>query len=123
MPVGIFIDRGLITIRNIFVPILDEDDIFMGDFMERLAENSYVRITLWDRVGLAENSIEFVKSVKAIKAVNPYLFQLWNNNIPVDSDILMKQDLILISLNSWKELDVKKPNLLRDAPSTLIMTN
>ena len=35
----------------------------------------------------------------------------------------MKQDLILISLNSWKELDVKKPNLLRDAPSTLIMTN
>lgn len=123
MPVGIFIDKGLITIRNIFVPILDEDDIFMGDFMERLAENSYVRITLWDRVGLAENSIEFVKSVKAIKAVNPYLFQLWNNNIPVDSDILMKQDLILISLNSWKELDVKKPNLLRDAPSTLIMTN
>lgn len=107
MPVGIFIDKGLITIRNIFVPILDEDDIFMGDFMERLAENSYVRITLWDRVGLAENSIEFVKSVKAIKAVNPYLFQLWNNNIPVDSDILMKQDLILISLNSWKELDVK----------------
>ena len=72
---------------------------------------------------MAENSIEFVKSVKAIKAVNPYLFQLWNNNIPVDSDILMKQDLILISLNSWKELDVKKPNLLRDAPSTLIMTN
>ena len=123
MSVGIFIDKGLITIRNIFVPILDEDDIFMGDFMERLAENSYVRITLWDRVGLAENSIEFVKSVKAIKAVNPYLFQLWNNNIPVDSDILMKQDLILISLNSWKELDVKKPNLLRDAPSTLIMTN
>ena len=123
MPVGIFIDKGLITIRNIFVPIFDEDDIFMGEFMERLAENSYVRITLWDRVGLAENSIEFVKSVKAIKAVNPYLFQLWNNNIPVDSDILMKQDLILISLNSWKELNAKKPNLLRDAPSTLIMTN
>lgn len=123
MSVGIFIDKGLISMRNILVPIFDEEDIFVGEFMERLAENSYVRITLWDRIGLSEKSIEFVKSVKAIKSVNPYLFQLWNNNIPVDSDILKKQDLILISLNSWKELDAKKPNLLKEAPSTLILTN
>lgn len=109
--------------RNIFVPILDEDDIFVGGFMERLAQNSYVRITLWDPIGLADNSLEFVKSVKAIKSVNPYLFQLWNNNIPVDSDILKKQDLILISLNSWIELDDRNPRLMKDAPSTLILTN
>ncbi|MDR3056922.1 MAG: cation/H(+) antiporter, partial [Prevotella sp.] len=105
------------------VPILHEDDIFVGEFMERLAQNSYVRITLWDPIGLADNSIEFIKSVKAIKAVNPYLFQLWNNNIPVDSDILNKQDLILISLNSWKELDDRNPKLMKDAPSTLVLTN
>ncbi|MDR2951269.1 MAG: cation:proton antiporter [Prevotella sp.] len=123
MPVGMFIDKGLVSMRNIFVPILDEDDIFVGEFMERLAQNSYVRITLWDPIGLADNSIEFIKSVKAIKAVNPYLFQLWNNNIPVDSDILNKQDLILISLNSWKELDDRNPKLMKDAPSTLVLTN
>ncbi|NDV96853.1 cation/H(+) antiporter [Dysgonomonas sp. 521] len=123
MPVGIFIDKGLISMRNIFVPILDEDDIFVGGFMERLAQNSYVRITLWDPIGLADNSLEFVKSVKAIKSVNPYLFQLWNNNIPVDSDILNKQDLILISLNSWIELDDRNPKLMKEAPSTLILTN
>ncbi|MFV0331980.1 MAG: cation/H(+) antiporter, partial [Dysgonomonas sp.] len=120
MPVGMFIDKGLVSMRNIFVPILHEDDIFVGEFMERLAQNSYVRITLWDPIGLADNSIEFIKSVKAIKAVNPYLFQLWNNNIPVDSDILNKQDLILISLNSWKELDDRNPKLMKDAPSTLV---
>lgn len=123
MPVGIFIDKGLVSMRNIFIPILDEDDIFMGEFMERLAQNSYVRITLWDAIGLVDNSIEFIKSVKAIKAVNPYLFQLWNNNIPVDSDILNKQDLVLISLNSWKELDDRNPKLMKDAPSTLVLTN
>lgn len=123
MPVGIFIDKGLVGLRNIFVPIFDEDDIFVGKFIERLAENSYVRITIWDRIGLVDNSIEFIQSVKAIKAINPYLFQLWNNNIPVDNDILKKQDLILISLNSWKELDARNPNLLKDTPSTLILTN
>lgn len=127
MPVGIFVDRGidkgLVSMRNIFVPILDEDDIFVGDFMERLAENSYVRITLWDAIGLMDTSMDFIKSVRAIKAINPYLFQLWNNNIPIDSDILKKQDLIMISLNSWKELDSRNPKLMKDAPSTLVLTN
>ncbi|GAB6121732.1 cation:proton antiporter [Dysgonomonas termitidis] len=127
MPVGIFVDRGidkgLVSMRNIFVPILDEDDIFVGSFMERLAENSYVRITLWDAIGLMDTSMDFIKSVRAIKAINPYLFQLWNNNIPIDSDILKKQDLIMISLNSWKELDSRNPKLMKDAPSTLVLTN
>lgn len=127
MPVGIFVDRGidkgLVSMRNIFVAILDEDDIFVGDFMERLAENSYVRITLWDAIGLMDTSMDFIKSVRAIKAINPYLFQLWNNNIPIDSDILKKQDLIMISLNSWKELDSRNPKLMKDAPSTLVLTN
>ncbi|MDR1882385.1 MAG: cation:proton antiporter [Prevotella sp.] len=127
MPVGIFIDRDIdkapVSMRNIFVPVLDEDDIFVGGFMERLAENSYVRITLWDAIGLMDASMEFIKSVRAIKAINPYLFQLWNNNIPIDSDILKKQDLIMISLNSWIELDDRNPKLMKDAPSTLVLTN
>lgn len=123
MPVGIFMDKGLENMRNVFVPILSEDDIFMGEFMERLAQNSYVRITLWDAIGLVDDSIDFIKSVRAIKAVNPYLFQLWNNNIPIDADILKKQDLVFISLNSWIELDDKNPKLMKDLPSTLVMTN
>lgn len=123
MSVGIFIDKGLLEVRNIFVPILDENDLFVGEFMQRLAENSYVRITLWDAIGLVDNSLEFTKTVRAIKSVNPYLFQLWNNNIPIDSDILKKQDLIMISLNSWEELDDRNPKLMKEAPSTLILTN
>ncbi|WP_165041296.1 cation:proton antiporter [Dysgonomonas sp. ZJ709] len=123
MPVGIFIDKGIVGIRTVFVPILDEGDIFVGEFMERLAENSYVRITLWDPIGLTDSSIEFIKSVRAIKAVNPYLFQLWNNNIPIDSDILKKQDLMMISLNSWKKLEDKGTRWIKDAPSTFVLTN
>ena len=127
MPVGIFIDKGLDKamsgMRNIFVPILDEDDIFVGQFMERLAENSFVRITLWDVIGLMDTSMDFTKSVRVIKGINPYLFQLWNKNIPVDSDILKKQDMIMISLNSWIELNDRNPKLLKDAPSTLVLTN
>ncbi|MDU1903677.1 MAG: cation:proton antiporter [Dysgonomonas sp.] len=120
-PVGIFIDKGLVTIKNVFVPVLDEDDVFMGDFMEQLTKNSYVRISLWDSIGLMDKSIEFVKSVRGIKAVNPYLFQLWNNNILVDKDILGKHDLIMISLKSWKKLKETHPSWVRSMPSTLLL--
>ena len=89
--------------------------------MERLAENSYVRITLWDAIGLSENSIDFIKSVKAIKSVNPYLFQLWNNYIPIDSDILRKQDLMMISMDSLNKLEDMEVQWLRDTPSTLVL--
>ncbi|NDV67446.1 cation:proton antiporter [Dysgonomonas sp. 25] len=121
IPIGIFIDKGMVGIRNIFVPILDEEDIFMGEFMERLAENSYVRITLWDAIGLSDNSIQFIQSIRAIKAVNPYLFQLWNKHIPIDGSILKKQDLMMISLDSWKRLDDTNTKWLKDIPSTLVL--
>lgn len=123
MPVGIFIDRGLISIRHVFVAILDEDDIFVGQFLERLAGNSYVRITLWDSIGLVDSSMEFIKSIRAIKAMNPYLFQTWNNHVPIDGSILQRQDLLMTSLKSWKKLGELDAKLAKDAPSTLILTD
>lgn len=123
VPVGIFIDKGLKEIKNVFVPILDENDVFVGDFMERLAKNSYIRITLWDAAGLMDSSMDFVKSIREIKGVNPYLFQLWNNNIPIDKDIFNKHDLILVSLKSWKRLKELHPSWIRTIPSTLLLND
>ncbi|MBK5722772.1 cation:proton antiporter [Dysgonomonas sp. Marseille-P4677] len=123
MQVGIFIDRGLIDIQNVFIPILDEDDVFIGPFMERLSKNSNVRITLWDSIKLSDKTLEFVKSVREVKSVNQYLFQVWNNNIPVDESILQKHDLIIISLNSWRKLDELDEKMIKGMPSTLILTD
>lgn len=122
-PVGIFVDNGLTQIKTVFVPILCEDDIFIADFMERLVRNSYTRITLWDAIGLMDRSIEFVKCVRTIRAINPYLFQLWNNNVVLDSDILKKQDLLMISIPSWKNLKLKHPSWIRSLPSTLLLSD
>lgn len=123
VPVGILIDKGLTEIKNVFVPVLDDDDIFLGDFMEQLSKNSYTRITLWDSIGLMDNSMYFIKSVRGIRDVNPYLFQLWNNNISVDKDIFKRYDLIMISLRSWKRLKDIHPSWIKSLPSTLIINN
>lgn len=124
MPVGVLIDRNMILdVRNVFVPILDEDDVFVGEFVKRLAENSHVKITLWDAINLSNQSIEFTQSIRAARAVNQYHYQLWNNNIAIDRDILKRQDLILISLNSWTKLIHREDNIADDAPSILVITN
>lgn len=123
LPIGIFIDKGLLEIKTVFIPIMDEEDTFVGQFMERLAQNSYVRITLWDPINLANQSIEFVNYVNSIKSINPYLFQQWNNNIAIGSDIFFKQDLMLVSLRSWRKLEAKGFKWLKDVPSTLILVD
>ena len=123
LPVGIFIDKGLIDIKTLFVPIFDENDVFIADYMSKLVRNSYVRITLWDAIGLSDTSIDFIKNVKAIKEINPYLFSLWNNNILIGSDILQKQDLMLISINSWKKIQNSDFTWKKSIPSTLIIDN
>ena len=122
MPTGIFIDRGLTEVKNIFIPILDEEDIFMTAFIDRLVKNSYCRITVWDSIGLMDESIDFSKAIREVKATNPYLFQLWNNQIPMEKDIISKQDLVMISLKSWNKLKVKNVSWAKSIPSALLMT-
>lgn len=118
--VGIFIDKGFSGFQKVFVPILDEDDSYVGTFLEGLSRNA--RITLWDNIQLADRSLDFVKSVKELKSTNLYMFQLLNKNILVDETILSQYDLVIISLASWKLLKKKQPDLLQAMPSTLILT-
>jgi len=121
IPVGIFIDKGLINVKSVFVPILDEDDMFLGAFMEKLAKNSYTRITLWDAVGLTDTSLEFIRSIRSIKNINPYLLLLMDNKIPIEGDIPQKQDLMMISMRSWKKLQESDLQWKKHTSSTLIL--
>jgi Kef-type K+ transport system membrane component KefB len=123
LPVGIFVDKGLTIIRNVFVPVLDDEDAFLGEYMSRMATNSYVRITLWDQAGIMDNSIEFIKWVREVKAVNSYLFSQWDNATPVSLSLLDKQDLVLMSLSSWKKLQNSDIAWKGQLPSSLVITN
>ncbi|MDH6354344.1 Kef-type K+ transport system membrane component KefB [Dysgonomonas sp. PH5-45] len=121
MPVGIFHDKGLKDIKNVFIPILDNRDAFIGQFMERLAINSYARITIWDSVGLLDESLEFTKNIRNIKEVSPSLCHEWDKNLPVDADTLGKQDLVLVSINSWNKLKDKNIDWEKLLPSVLLL--
>lgn len=122
VPVGIFLDKGFINARNVFVLIMDEDDIFLGDYLLRLVYNTYARITLLDKVGIMDNSIEFNRYAREIKAINPYLFTTWMPEMSVTDTFLMKQDLLIISLKSWNRLQNSDFEWKTNLPSTLVIT-
>lgn len=122
MPTGILIDKGLVELKTVFVPIIDINDTFVIQFVDRLVRNSYLRVTVWDSIGLMDDSIDFSNSIREIKSINPYLFQLWNNRIPLDNDIIKKQDLMMISLRSWKKLKEINPTWSKSIPSALLLT-
>lgn len=120
IPVGLLIDKGLENINYVFVPILHEDDVYVGTFIEQLTKNSPARVILWDAVGLSETSLDFVKKIQHI---NPYLLQVWNKNIELGEDVLEKQDLMIISLNSWRNLQDMGVSWMKSIPSTLILNH
>lgn len=118
-PVGIFIDRKLRDIKNVFVPLLDDDDAFIGEFLEKNIEG--VQITFWDNIELSENSLDFVKSLKELKKNREDAIQYWDGTTIVDEKLLRQYDLIILSLRSWRNLRKNNPKLLNTMPSTLIL--
>ena len=123
VPVGIFVDKGFQGVKTVFLPILDEEDTYLGEYMVRMASNSYVRFTLLDEVGIMDKSIEFIKNAREVKAVNPFLFSKWDSSIPVSETLLEKQDLVLMSLRSWNKLQNSNYAWKDKLPSSLVITN
>lgn len=118
-PVGIFIDRKLKDIQNIFVPLLDDDDAFIGEFIEKNIQG--VRITFWDNIELSDNSLDFVKSLKELKKDELNSIEYWDETSLINEKLLRQYDLVIISLRGWKDLKKKNPKLVNTMPSTLIL--
>lgn len=124
MDVAIFIDNNmLMDIRNIFIAILDEDDFFLGPYLRKISQNLNAQFIVWDKINLASDSLALMQELTAIKTANPYHYQQWSNNILVDINLLKKQDLMIISLNSWKKLLNQFQYLEKEMPSVLVIAN
>lgn len=123
IPVGIFVDKGFHGVKTVFVPVLDDEDAFLGEYMTRMASNSYIRFTLLDEVGIMDKSIEFIRNVREVKAVNPYLLSNWDRSTPVSETFLSKQDLVIMSLRSWNKLQKSDFPWKDKLPSSLVITS
>ena len=103
-----------------FVPILKSDDAVLMDYVQKMIYNNNSKIHLVDSNG-------FVKNNFVIQSTVVTLLQKYPNNISVISDkemnasFIKQQDLMLISLESWKSVMDTAADWLVDIPSVLII--
>ncbi|MBA0882671.1 cation:proton antiporter domain-containing protein [Flavobacterium undicola] len=119
-PLGILIDNDFEELNQVFVPILKSDDAALIDYVQKMIYNNNSKINVLDMNGFLKNNF-VIQSAVAI------LLQKFPNNINVISDkelntaFLKQQDLMLITLESWKCIIDANTNWLVDVSSVLII--
>jgi hypothetical protein len=120
MPLGILIDKDLQNVKNVFIPLFFSEDTFLMDYCQKLIYNNHSNISILD-------SNNFVKSNFVLESAIHSLEENYPDNISLlyertmKKDFLAKQDLMIISLESWKKLIDSQSVWLSNVPSVLIL--
>lgn len=120
VPVGIFIDKKLEKVETIFIPIISISDSFLLVYAQKLIHNSEARVIILDVVGVIKQTPELKETIRSIEQIAPNHIALYNER-KIEKEFLDQQDLMLISIESWKKLIEAQSPWLSGAPSTLII--
>ncbi|MFA9189001.1 cation:proton antiporter [Flavobacterium sp. FBOR7N2.3] len=120
MPVGIFIDKDFEEIDQVFIPIFNKDDIFLLEYAKKLINNNGSQITVLDAIGEVKNSRDMQETIRSIEQIAPNHIMIMHDRI-VKKEFLDHQNLMIISLESWKYIIDADTNWLVDVSSVLII--
>ncbi|MEO5682133.1 MAG: cation:proton antiporter [Chitinophagaceae bacterium] len=120
VPVGIFIDKDLNKTENIFIPVFSISDSFLLIYAQKLIHNSNARVVVLDSTGVIKQNPEMKEAIRSIEQIAPNHIALYNEN-KIDKTFLAGQDLMLISLDSWRKAVETQSIWLPQTPSTLIL--
>ncbi|OCB77371.1 cation:proton antiporter [Flavobacterium crassostreae] len=120
MPLGILIDKEFQNIDHIFIPLFKSEDAFLIDYAQKLIHNNNSKVVLLDLNNHIQSNFVLQSAIASLE-------QKHADNIAVipgktvDLAFLEKQDLMLISLESWKSLLDSNNDWLVGVPSVLII--
>jgi len=119
-PLGIFIDKDLTQIQDVFVTISSSDDTFLFEYIEKLIFNSNSKITLLDIDNQINNNQEIEQKLELLTQLYPTNIDILNE-AKLKAGFLAKQDLMIISLDSWKKIVDSQSIWISTIPSVLII--
>ncbi|SEA81029.1 transporter, CPA2 family [Flavobacterium gillisiae] len=120
MPLGILIDKEFQDIDHVFIPIFKSDDSFLIDYAQKLIYNNNSKITILDVNGHVKNNFVIQSAVTSLEQIHPDNLSIVTDKV-VSLSFLEKQDLMLISLESWKSVLDSDSDWLIGVPSVLII--
>jgi Kef-type K+ transport system membrane component KefB len=120
MSVGIIVDKGLEQIENVFIPIYSKEDAFLLEYAQKLIHNNNAQIRIMDALDEVKKNAIIQENIRAIEQVAPNHIMMMKEKT-IEKSFLAQQDLILISLESWKKLVDSQNKWLNDTPTILIV--
>lgn len=120
LPVGIVIDKDLVKVANVFLPIFSIHDSFLLVYAQKLIHHSNARVTIIDSSGIVKTHPELKESIRMIEQVAPNHISL-QTEPRLDKEFMSQQDLMLISHDSWKKAVETQSLWLTNTPSVLIL--
>ena len=120
MAVGILVDKNLDEINKVFMPIFSEEDAFLIEYAQKFIHNNGSQITVLDAVGQIKSNAQIRENIRSIEQTAPNHIMVTNEKT-IKKEFLDEQDLMLISLDSWKKLIDSHSIWLNNTPSVLII--
>jgi hypothetical protein len=120
MSVGILVDKELDEINQVFMPIFSDEDAFLIEFAQKLIHNNGSQITVLDAVGHIRNNRKIQEGIRSIEQIAPNHIMMMQERT-IRKEFLEQQDLMIISLESWKKLLDSHSIWLNNTPSVLII--
>jgi Kef-type K+ transport system membrane component KefB len=120
MPIGILVDKDLTEINEIFVPIFGMEDAFLIDYAQKLIYNNDSKVTVLEINDQVKNNFIIENAIAALDKTYPNSISIISES-EMKAGFLAKQDLMVISLESWKKLVDAQSVWLSTVPSVLII--
>jgi Kef-type K+ transport system membrane component KefB len=120
MPLGILIDKDLQNVKEIFVPIFNSEDAFLIDYAQKLIVNNDSQMMVLDANGHIGSNFVIQSAINSLQLKYPENITLMEDRI-IKKEFLSKQDLMIISFESWKSLVNSRSIWLSRVPSVLIL--
>ena len=119
-PLGIMIDKGLEKVDQVFIPIFSPDDSFLMDYAQKLIYNNNTQVVILDVNNHGNSNFVLESTINSLKQKHSKNITLMSNKI-IKKEFLAKQDLMIISIESWKALVDSGSIWLSRVPSVLIV--
>jgi Kef-type K+ transport system membrane component KefB len=119
-PLGIVVDNDLQNIDKIFVPFFTTEDAFLVDYIQKFVYNNNSKINIFDVNNQIENNFLIKNAIQSLEKEHPDNIATIPENV-IQKSFFVKQDLMVISLESWKKLVESQSLWLSNLPSVLII--
>lgn len=119
-PVGILVDKEFKSTDRVFVTVFDPADGFLVEFAQKLISNAGSQVTVLDADGSVKNNPEIKEMIRSIEHNVPNHIKLISDR-KLEKEFLQQQDLMIISVDSWKKLVESRSIWLNHTPSLLII--